>query len=271
MRAFACCLAASLALAACAAPASRDAMPGEQPRRVVSLNLCTDELLLLLADPGQIASVSHLAGRPEETPLWRAARRHPANDGSMAAAAGQRADLVLTMGGSGDRVGIGRRLDVPVVDLPFPQHLDDVTAAVRQVAAALGQVARGEAAVARIAALRASAPRAVADTIWIGGGGRTVAGAGLEAQWMALAGFRQRAVAGERVELEELLARPPAVLLRSDYRAGQYSRGQNWLEHPIARAARVSRTVTTDGRRWTCMGPVLVDEIQRLRREAASA
>jgi hypothetical protein len=28
---------------------------------------------------------------------------------------------------------------------------------------------------------------------------------------------------------------------------------------------RGSRTLATDGRRWTCMGPLLVDEILRLR------
>ena len=35
--------------------------PRPTPRRVASLNLCTDELLLLLAAPEQIASVTHLA------------------------------------------------------------------------------------------------------------------------------------------------------------------------------------------------------------------
>ena len=49
MRAFAFASAASLAFAA--APAAEAA-----PARVASLNLCTDELLLLLAAPGQIAS-----------------------------------------------------------------------------------------------------------------------------------------------------------------------------------------------------------------------
>jgi hypothetical protein len=27
------------------------------------------------------------------------------------------------------------------------------------------------------------------------------------------------------------------------------------------------RTLPTDGRRWTCLGPLLIDEIERLRRE----
>lgn len=240
------------------------------PRRVVSLNLCTDELLLVLAEPGQIASVTHLAARPEETPLWEQARGHPTNDGTLASVVELRPDLVLSMGGAGDRMGIASRLGVSAIDLPFPQSLDEVIAQIREVATALGRSAAGEALVRRIEELRRSPSPGGADTIWIGGGGRTVSANGLEAQWMALAGYRQRAVNGDQVQLEELLVRPPQVLLRSDYRQQQYSRAQAWLTHPLARAARGSRTVTTDGRRWTCMGPALIEEIERLRQEGAA-
>jgi iron complex transport system substrate-binding protein len=82
---------------------------------------------------------------------------------------------------------------------------------------------------------------------------------------MALAGFRQRPLAGDRVSLEQLLVRPPAVILRSDYRQGQYSNEQRWLSHPLARRVRGARTLITDGRAWTCMGPALAGEIERLR------
>jgi iron complex transport system substrate-binding protein len=70
---------------------------------------------------------------------------------------------------------------------------------------------------------------------------------------------------GDRVSLEQLLLRPPAVILRSDYRQGQYSGEQRWLSHPLARRVRGARTVATDGRAWTCMGPVLAGEIERLK------
>lgn len=269
MQAFGCFLAASLALAACAAPPPPAAAEAgaAQPRRVVSLNLCTDELLLLLAEPGQIASLTHLSGREAEFPLWRRARAYPANDGTLESGARHRPDLVLTMGGGGDRLGIARRLGVRVLDLPFPQSLEDVKGAIRSVAEAVSRTEQGNALIARIEALSASAPERSADALWIGGGGRTVAADGLEAQWMALAGYRQRPIIGDQVQLEMLLVDPPAVLLRSDYRTQQYSRAQAWLNHPLARAANASRTVTTDGRRWTCMGPLLIDEIERLRRE----
>ena len=261
MRVFASLLAASLALAAPAAAA---------PQRVASLNLCTDELLLMLAEPGQIASVTHLAQNPAETPLWRQARRYRRNDGSLVSVAGLRPDLVLTMGGGArDRVRIAERLGIATLDLPFPQSLADIEDSVRKVAAALGRPRAAAPILARLARLRAEAPARPLDTVWLGGGGRSVAADGLAAQWMALSGFRQRALRGDRISLEQLLARPPAVLLRSQYRSGQYSSEQRWLTHPLAKGTRRSRSIDTDGRMWTCMGPPLLGEVVRLRREAA--
>ncbi|HEX8194067.1 MAG TPA: ABC transporter substrate-binding protein [Allosphingosinicella sp.] len=268
MRAFA--FVSALSLAACTAaeaPAPRDGAAAS-PLRVASLNLCTDELLLSLADPEQIVSVTHLSQQAAETPLWREARRHPMNDGSLVSAARHRPDLVLAMGGGArDRLRIAERLGIRTVDLPYPASLDDVEQGIRTVAAALGRPERGEALVARIRGLRRTAPAEEVDTIWLGGGGRTVAADGLEAQWMRLAGLAQRPLQGDRVSLEQLAARPPAVLLRSDYRAGQYSASQRWLGHPLAAAADRSRILHAEGRRWTCMGPPMIDEVRRLRRE----
>jgi len=140
-----------------------------------------------------------------------------------------------------------------------------VVESIRRLGAVLGRPAAARALLDRMNALIRSAPAARRDTIWLGGGGRTVSATGLEAQWMMLAELRQRALQGDRVSLETLLARPPAILLRSDYRQGQYSAGQRWLQHPLARDLRAGRTIATDGRRWTCMGPLLIDEIYRLR------
>lgn len=260
MRVFVSLLAASLALAGPAEAA---------PQRVASLNLCTDELLLLLAEPSQIVSVTHLAQDPAETPLWRQARRYRRNDGSLLSVAPLRPDLVVTMGGGArDRLRIASRLGIRTIDLPFAQSLADVESSIDRLAEALGRPAVGGALRRRLAALRTTAPAAGVDTIWLGGGGRTVSAVGLEAQWMALAGMRQRALQGDRVSLETLIARPPAILLRSDYRLGQYSAAQRWLAHPVARRARGSQLLVTDGRRWTCMGPLMIDEVLRLRRGA---
>ena len=236
--------------------------------RVASLNLCTDELLLALAAPEQIVSVTHLAHKPQETTLWRQARRYRLNDGSLLSVVGDKPDLGLTMGGGArDRARIARRLGIRILDLPFPQRLADVELQIRTVADGLGRRPAGLRWLARLNALEGSQPRRQLDTIWLGGGGRSVQASGLAADWMRLAGFRQRPLRGDRVSLEQLLVRPPAVLLRSDYRSGQYSGEQRWLMHPLAKATGKSRTVPTDGRAWTCMGPPMIDEVVRLRRQ----
>jgi iron complex transport system substrate-binding protein len=262
MRAYALLLASSLAIAPPAAEA--------RPARVASLNLCTDELLLAFADDDQIASVTHLSKQSAETPYWQKANRFRTNDGSLLSVVAQKPDVVLTMGGGvRDRASIARSLQIHVLDLPYPQSLADIEASISSAALVLGQQARGRQVLGQLRRLERDAPATAIDTIWLGGGGRTVPASGLAAQWMHLAGLRQRASNGDRVSLEQLLVAPPRVLLRSDYRAGEYSGQQRWLTHPLARHARAGKTLSTDGRRWTCMGPSLIPEILRLRRELA--
>ena len=238
--------------------------------KAASLNLCTDELLLTLAAPRQIVSVTHLSQQQAETPLWRQARLYPRNDGSLMGVAPHRPDIVFTMGGQGrDRETIARRLGIKVISLPFPQSVDDVITSVRTVSAALGRRGEGEKVVAQIRDLRAGAPNKGVDTLYLSAGGQSVGTASLASSWMRLAGLQQRAMRGDRVTLEQLLVSPPAVLLKSSYRSGEYSAGQRWLSHPLAKKVRAGRTLSTDGRLWTCMGPLLVPEIARLRRELA--
>jgi iron complex transport system substrate-binding protein len=238
--------------------------------KVASLNLCTDELLLALADPAQLVSVTHLSQHPQESPYWRQARRYPRNDGSLLSVVGHKPDLVVTMGGGArDRARIAERLGIRVLDLPYPQNLADIERSVMAVAGALGRPQAGGQWQARLDALRRTRPKAAPDTIWLGGGGRSVAATGLAAEWMGLAGMRQRRLRGDKVSLEQLLADPPTILLRSDYRAGQYSGEQRWLRHPLAAGTNRSRTVITDGRAWTCMGAAMIDEVVRLRGKLA--
>ena len=134
--------------------------------KAASLNLCTDELLLLLARPQQIVSVTHLAQIPEETPLWRQARLYQRNDGSLLSVVGRRPTILFTMGGQGqDRQRIAERLGIRTVVLPFPRRFDDVIASVRTVASALGRVDQGENLVRQMKNLRQSAPSGRTDTI----------------------------------------------------------------------------------------------------------
>jgi iron complex transport system substrate-binding protein len=232
---------------------------------VASLNLCTDEYLLLLAKPQEIASVSFLSQNPQESSLWRVARRHHSNRGSLEQVIGVRPKVVLTMGGGGRASSlIARRLGILTVDLRPVSAISDVAYNFRATALALGDPYRAKPWLRRLQRLQSTKPAESADAIWVGGGGQTIGSPSIGAEWMRLAGLQQRPLRGDRVSLETLLVRSPEVLVQSRYRSGQMSRGVAWLSHPIVRNTK-SKRVEADGRAWTCMGPLVIAEVERLR------
>ena len=232
--------------------------------RVASLNMCADEYLLLLANPEEIASVSRLSRDPADSSLWRLAQRYPGNRGDLETAMKTRPNLVLTMGGRGRSTAlIAWRMGVKTVDLPFPASIDDVARNLSTVARALGDHRRADIWRLRLSGLRGANP-VQRDAIFLGAGGNSVGAQSVEAEWMRLAGLRQRALPGGRASLELLATRPPAILLRSTYRRSERSIGQTWLEHPLARP-KASRILEVDGRPWTCAGPLMLGEVERLR------
>jgi len=246
-------------------PAFASLLAASAAIRVASLNMCADEYLLLLARPAEVASVSRLSRDPADSSLWRIGRRFPENRGDLESALPSRPNLLLTMGGGGRATAlIAKRMGLRTLDLPFPATIGDVERNLVRVASALGNPRRAAPWRQKLAALRKSRGTTT-DAIFLGAGGNSVGATSLEAQWMQLAGLRQRSLPGGRASLELLATRPPAVLLRSSYRRNERSLGQSWLDHPLARPRR-SHTVEIDGRPWTCAGPMMVDEIARLRR-----
>jgi iron complex transport system substrate-binding protein len=232
--------------------------------RVASLDLCADEYLLLLARPGEIVSVSRLAHDRYDNVLWREGRRFPPNDGSIEDVVGRRPSLLVTTRGGGRASGaIASRLGIAVLALSYPTTIGEVEMTMVRVARALGDVHRADPWRRRLARLQRT-KITQRDAIFLGSGGHSVSTGSLGAQWMALAGFQQRNLPGGRATLETLATRPPQVVLRSTYRRGQQSLGQRWLDHPLVHRSR-GRAIDTDGRPWTCAGPLILGEIERLQ------
>lgn len=245
-------------------PVSASLLAASAAVKVASLDLCADEYLLLLARPSEIASVSRVVHDPADSVLWRAAQRFPANRRELDSVLGTRPTLLLSSSGGGRATNlIARRLGIRTLTLGYPGSIAEVEANMVRVATALGDARRVVGWRRRLARLRAS-PLPQRDTIFLGAGGNSLAAGSLGAQWMTLGGFRQRALPGGRVTLETLATSPPQVLLRSSYRRLQPSLGQRWLDHPLARRS-AARTIATDGRPWTCAGPLMVGEIEQLR------
>jgi iron complex transport system substrate-binding protein len=136
------------------------ALLGGPPRRVVSQTVGTDELLMALAEPAQVAALSHLARDPRFSPASEAARRFQVlRTGDAEDILRLRPDLVLVASYTlAETQVLLRRAKVPLLVLDRTETYGDLVRNTRALAQALGRAQRGEALVAewdrRVASLR---------------------------------------------------------------------------------------------------------------------
>ena len=249
------------------------ALADTAPQRVVSMNLCTDQLAMLLAEPGQLVSVSVLAADARGSAMAEQARAIPPNSGLAEEIYLMRPDLVVA-GTFSNRATVTmlQRLGIPVVLFDPAYGLDQVRARIAQMGDALGQGDKAAAMVAdydaRLAALQrdvALRPRAV--LYYANGytsGDRTLAG-----QILMAAGFRNAAVdagfaAGGTMPLEVLaLLEPDAVITSTPYPGA--SRSEEILDHPVVDILRANHpTGSVTDRDWVCGTPHVLRAIEGL-------
>lgn len=122
------------------------------------MNLCTDQLAMMLAAPGQLVSVSHLASEVQSSSMVEEARAYPANRGQVEQVFLMRPDLVLA--GTYTQVStvdLLRRLGVEVVQVPPATSLAEAVEQIRIVGQVLGQDEKANAVADRFSAEIATA------------------------------------------------------------------------------------------------------------------
>jgi iron complex transport system substrate-binding protein len=266
-----------------AAAASQAARAEAAPRRVVSFNICTDQLVVALADPDQIAGLSPYATDPTLSAVAEEARAFPRLEWHAESTIPLNPDLVLV--GPRDR-SVTQRLLIAlgfrVVEIPFISTIAAAREQIRQVAALLGHPDRGEALLARLDAARrrlANTPRPDAATaLLVEHNGYSEGPTSLAAAMMAEAGLRPPAGApagiGGYVALERLIMMRPDILVLHKLIDTPRDQGSIYLTHPALLALYPpSRRIVLPNRFTLCGGPGLVagldhlaDEIARLPR-----
>lgn len=240
--------------------------------RIVSINPCVDTVLVRVADPRQIAAISHYSQDPRATSIpLSIAMRFKAISGTAEEVVALSPDLVIA-GGHVDPATIGalKRLRIKLVQLPVPTTIAENNAQIRTIARAAGQGARGERLVAQVdAAVRAAAPSAGAPAtpalIWQGGG--LVPGSGtLSDDMLRAAGFRNLSASyglqqWDILPLEYLVARPPRVLLS----VGEVNPNDRLLGHPVLQRLKGRMAIRAyPDRLMQCGGPIVIDAVRRL-------
>lgn len=239
-----------LALSAAAAP-----LP-----RVASATLCADQLVLRLADPDQIVSLSPQAHDPTLSLLAEAAQAYPthAPDAERYVASG--VTLMLSDAWTGHKTAtLLEGLGVSVVRLPLVNDAPGVEAMIRTAAVALGHPERGEALITetrnRLAAVAVRAAGHGHRALYLRPDGGT-AGAGTFVDWiMTLNGLDNQATrygltGWSGVSGEQILLDPPDLILHSFFDRPVFSarsqRGRNPAYMPPV------PVLTVPGATWVC-------------------
>jgi iron complex transport system substrate-binding protein len=255
---------------------SAQAQAPAKPTRIVSLDLCTDQLLIELVGRERIAAVTHLAVDPAVSAIPAKARGIPVTHGAAEDVLRYDPDLILAGPfGVSPTVGLLRRLKRNVVIVPLPSDLDGVRAAVRTVATAVGEPEEGEALIAafderlaRVAPPANGKARPAALIYQVGG---SVSGPGsLAESALAAAGFRNKAAdyrltRGGQVPLELLIAAPPDLLVLSSAADEYRTAIADNLRHPALRLLRQRHeSIELPWQLWLCGTPHIADAIERL-------
>lgn len=272
-------LAAALGL--CLGAAVLPAQADTAPQRVVSMNLCTDQLAMLLAAPGQLVSVSELAVDPMSSIMVEEARAYPTNSGRAEEIFLLKPDLVLAGTFTGRAsVSMLQRLGITVASLPPAYSIEDVRQGMLEMGRLLHREPQAEEMLAafdaRLATLREDVVhRPTAATY--AASGYTTGNRSLSSEIIEAAGLHNLALElgmeqGGFLPLETLVMAAPDLVLTGIPYPGA-SRAEEILSHPALLSLQGGRGAIED-RDWVCGLPATLDAVERLvktRRELEPA
>ncbi|WP_051559941.1 ABC transporter substrate-binding protein [Marinobacterium jannaschii] len=256
----------------------------QRPQRIVSINLCTDQYLLLLADPAQIRSLSFLAHQPDSSYLYRKALAYPANRAEVEQVISYRPDLIL--GGTFTSRATTRLLQQQGFNIQLlghPRSLREVEQQLQSLGALLGQQQRAQQVVTQMRQRREQLEQALAaegiepaqrpSLLQYAPGGFTQGAETLVGELIRRAGWRNAAtelgiVLMGRLDLEQLLQLAPLALVDAPTTAASHSVAEQMLRHPVlAQLSRPRYRIRLDRRLWICGGPWLLDAVDALWQE----
>ena len=248
------------------------------PQRIASLNLCTDQLLLMLVPRARIASVTEWAARADSSYMAAAAQGLPTNHGSVESVLPQSPDLIL----AGEYTDVTllqalKRIGYRVETLSVPQSLAQARAYILHFGELVGEPVAAQRLVddmdrrlRRIDAAVAGAHNAELAAVYAPNG-MTVGRGAVLAEIIERAGWRnlgnELPMQGYgQIALEQLLAAQPRLLVLDVTVAGNDdSIAHGYLAHPALIALKQrARTVVVPPTLSECVGPNTVDAIELL-------
>ena len=246
------------------------------PQRIVSIGLCTDQLLLLLAEREQIASVSVWAKDRNLSYMIDAVGDIPLNNASIEEIIRYQPDLVVASEFvAWDTVSLLRQLGFAVKQVPVVTSVDEIYALLAQFGSWTGNEQRAQVMVeqmrrqlADIDARYAASPEQ--SVIIYSPNGFTIGADTLENDLFLRAGYRNLAVdmgisGFQAISLEEVIAADPDVLQIDRSLSQQDSLATATLQHPVLeKLIRRRADLDIPTRLRICAGPMIVEAIEMM-------
>jgi len=250
---------------------------GEQPNRVVSINLCTDQLLLMLADSSQIASVSYLAAESNSSFMAEQAQRHQVNHEKIEELLNLKPNLILASEYSNRAlIQLMQKLGHRVEIFPLPADIKGIQTNITRMAQLLKQEERGQQIIKqmnqRIDKIIKQQPAVRPKALFYQPNHYTSGRNTLQDTALRVAGWRNLAaelgIEGYNpIDIEDLLMADPEQLFTSPYAPGSHSLAEQQLSHPaLQRVTTGRKMIEIDYKYWICGGPMIADAIEQLHR-----
>jgi len=238
-------LIAALLLGATAALQAAQSPSPTAPQRIVSLNLCVDQLLMTLVPPERIASITWLSRTEGDPSLLPLARRIAVNHGGAEEVLAAHPDLVIAgLFTTGTTRRLLRQAGVPLLEIEPTSDWEGIRRTTRQIAAAVHAGERGEPLLTAMDKELAQLPARVAArpvrAIGWGGSADDVPGRDtlfntiLESAGATNLGARANGT--QSFDVEQVLRVRPQVLLRGAAYGAHPALRNHIAEHPALRA-----------------------------------
>jgi iron complex transport system substrate-binding protein len=251
------------------------------PQHVMSLSMCTDDLLLELLPPERIASVTYYARKPGNSYLWPQAARVAVNAGTAEEVLAADPDLVLA--GSYTTPATRRLLKdlhFALLEVPPANDFDEIRAITRRVAHVLKREEVAESLIATMdATLRSlggtKPKREIRVAAWGEGGSIPGRGTLFDAILRAAGGINVAPLNSTRsytsFDVEELLAARPDVIAYPSNIGDTPGRNTDVALHPLVMNLYAGKRVAYPIALYSCGIPLSAQAAASLQESLKSA
>jgi len=249
-----------------------------RPQRIVSLNLCADQLLMELLPPQQLVGITQMATNPDISYSYEKAKKYHTHSGRTEEIIALQPDLIVAGQFTSSTTNqLLEQLGYSVIKIGLPRTILDVFQQIKKLAQQVNAKHQAEALITNMQGaqknlLQAQSSHPLPRAAVYYANGYSAGKNTITHEILNLAGYSN--IAAEYglttvapFSLEKLLASRPEILIFGHFQDNQASLAHQLLQHTAIQTLITShhvKTITMPDRYWNCAGPSSIAAAQYL-------